>query len=136
MANEETTLKIKILLAEDNMLTGRMYLQIMEQKGFVVDHAADGNQAYEFASKGGYTLILMDVRMPGMNGLEVLEKLRDNPPETKNGPIVMLTNLTEEDLVKRAMSLGALSYVDKSNLNPEQLVQKITGVLGLPALDV
>lgn len=123
---------VRILLAEDNMSTGRMYKQIMESKGFEVDHAVNGQQAYELAYQGGYTLILMDIRMPEMEGIEVLQKLKDNPPEEKNGPIVMLTNLTEDELVKKAMSLGALSYVDKSNLNPEQLVQKINGVLGLP----
>lgn len=126
--------RVKILLAEDNFPTARIYQQIMEGKGFRVDHAADGKQALELAQQGGYTLILMDIRMPVMDGLQVLEQLLKEPPERRNGPIVMLTNLTDEALVKRAMSLGALSYVDKSNLNPEQLVSKINGVLGLPVI--
>jgi len=128
----DTTAKVRILLAEDNVATGQMYKKLMESKGFSVDHALDGQQAYEMASEGGYTLILMDIRMPKLEGLEVLEKLQETPPKQKNGPIVMLTNLTDEERVKKAMSMGALSYVDKSNLNPEQLVQKINGVLGLP----
>lgn len=123
---------IRILLAEDNIATGQMYTKLMESKGFDVVYASDGEQAYEQAHEGGFTLILMDIRMPKMDGLEVLEKLQQNPPKQKNGPLVMLTNLTDEDRVKKAMSMGALSYVDKSNLNPEQLVQKIYGVLGLP----
>lgn len=125
----------RILLAEDNLSTGKMYKQIMETKGFDVDHVVNGQQAFEYAYAGGYTLILMDIRMPLMEGLEVLQKLQETPPLKKNGPIVMLTNLSDEDLVKKAMSLGALSYVDKSNLNPEQLVEKINGVLGLPMLE-
>lgn len=128
------TYKIRILLAEDNLATGQLYRQMMESKGFEVDHAHDGHQALEFAQNGGYTLILMDIRMPGIDGLKVLEKLSQNPPKKKNGPIVMLTNLVDEALVKQAIGLGALSYVDKSNLNPQELVAKINGVLGLPAI--
>lgn len=125
---------IRILLAEDNLQTGQMYKQMMESKGFDVDHAKTGTEALELSQKGGYTLILMDIRMPGIDGLEVLSRLQKEPPIERNGPIVMLTNLSDETLVKQAMSLGALSYVDKSNLNPEQLVSKINGVLGLPVL--
>lgn len=123
---------LKILLAEDNVSTARMYQQIMESKGFTVDYASDGQAAVDLAKEGGYDLILLDIRMPKLDGIEVLEKIHDLNPEEKNGPIVMLTNLTEEVLVKKAMSMGALSYVDKSNLNPQQLVDKIHGVLGLP----
>lgn len=135
MDSSVPTRQIRVMLAEDNVSTGRMYKQIMESKGFVVDHALDGEQAFEFVHNGGYTLILMDIRMPKMEGLDVLRKLQENPPKEKNGPIVMLTNLTDEYLVKEAMSLGALSYVDKSNLNPEELVAKINGVLGLPVVE-
>lgn len=126
--------KVKILLAEDNAATGKMYQQMMESKGFQVDHVLNGSDAYMRAQHGGYTLILLDIKMPGMDGLEVLEKLQQHPPQQKNGPIVMLTNLTDEELVKRAVKAGALSYVDKSNLDPTELVSKITGVLGLPVI--
>lgn len=129
------TFKIRILLAEDNMATGELYKQMMELKGFEVDHATDGLQALNLAKQGGYTLILMDIRMPHMDGIKVLEHLQHEPPVVKNGPIVMLTNLTDEELVKKAIGLGALSYVDKSNLNPQELVAKINGVLGLPVID-
>lgn len=123
-------------MAEDNMATGQMYKQMMESKGFEVDHTTDGQQTLELAQKGGYTLILLDVRMPYLDGIQVLERLRQEPPQKKNGPIVMLTNLSDEDLVKKAVSLGALSYVDKSNLNPQELATKISGVLGLPAIEL
>lgn len=124
--------QVKILLCEDDLALARLFKKYMEDKGFVVDHARDGAEAYEKARVGGYSLVLMDIRMPRMDGLSVLQKLKDKPTDKKNGPIVMLTNLTEDALIKQAMSLGALSYMDKSNLDPNQLVEKITGVLGLP----
>ena len=129
MADTKT---VKIMLAEDHEATATMYKNILEQKGFQVDLAVDGQQALDLLQKGGYTLALLDVRMPQMDGLEVLRNLKANPPEVKNGPIVMLTNLSDELLVKEATSLGALSYMDKSNLEPSQLVQKVAGVLGVP----
>ena len=123
---------MRILLAEDNEATGQMYKSFLETKGFKVDLAINGLQAFELAHEGGYNLILMDVRMPKLDGIEVLQRLKDDPPKEKNGPIVMLTNLYDEFMVKQSVSLGALSYMDKSNLNPEELVEKVKGVLGIP----
>lgn len=128
----DSSTKTRILLVEDNLSTGQMYERILKESDFDVDYAMDGDEAWNYVSQGGYDLVLMDIKMPKMDGLTVLEKLRQNPPKIENGPIVMLTNMTEEALVKKAMSLGALSYMDKSNLNPNQLVQKIYGVLGMP----
>ena len=135
MKNMNNRPQMRILLAEDNLATGRLYKKILEENGFVVDHAVDGDQALFWCQQGGYTLILMDIRMPKRDGLQVLEELQLNPAEVKNGPIVMLTNLTDDALVKKAMGFGAMSYMDKSNLNPEQLVEKVNGVLGLPNVE-
>lgn len=125
----------KILLAEDNTATGNLYKGELEKKGFLVDLAVDGEEALGLAKNGGYSLILLDIRMPKIDGLEVLQRLKDEPPAVKNGPIVMLTNLYDELMIKQAMSMGALSYMDKSNLNPETLVDKVRGVLGLPGVE-
>lgn len=121
---------VRILLVEDNLETCRLFQKILEKRGFHVDLAFDGQEAYEKASEGGYDLILLDVMLPVMSGLEVLQGLSDKPPVGKNGPIVMLTNVGHEEVVRKAMSLGAMSYMDKSNLEPDQLVERVEEVLG------
>lgn len=122
--------KPRILLVEDNLDTCRMYETIMVNSGLVVDTAYDGQEAFEKISEGGYDLILLDVMLPKLSGVEVLEGLRINPPKGVNGPIVMLTNVGQEEVVRKTIALGAMSYMDKSNLDPQELVSKVLGVLG------
>lgn len=123
---------VRILLAEDNQATGKMYHDYLTAKGMEVDLAIDGSQALALAHTGGYSLILLDIHMPKLSGIEVLGQLKKQPPLTPNGPIVMLTNLSDEHLVQQAISLGAMSYVDKSNLAPNSLANRIYQALGLP----
>lgn len=124
--------RVKILLVEDESAVRGLYQEVLEQSGFEVEVAGDGKGAYEKMIKGGFSLILLDIKMPGLDGLQVLEKYKSVADRVKNGPIVMLTNLGDEVLVKKAIGLGALSYMDKSYLDPKQLVDKVKGVLGLP----
>ena len=126
--------KIKILLVEDNVSTGQMYKAYLDKHGYEVDYAADGEMAYAKIHAGGFDLILLDVRMPKLDGIGVLERLQENPPKLPNGPIVMLTNITDESVVQKAISLGAVSYMDKSNLNPKELGERVRGVLGVPVV--
>ena len=79
-------------------------------------------------------LILLDVMMPKMNGLMVLQTLRANP-ETEATPVVVLSNYMEPPLIQRALQLGAIEYVVKSQARPEQLVNALPLWLeGKPAL--
>jgi CheY-like chemotaxis protein len=79
-------------------------------------------------------LILLDVMMPKMNGLMVLQTLRANP-DTESTPVVVLSNYMEPPLIQRALQLGAIEYVVKSQARPEQLVNALPHWLkGEPAL--
>lgn len=117
--------KKKILLIEDDVLTRELYQEILEQEGFDLTIAADGQQGYEKASKGGYDLILLDIMMPKMDGVTLLAKLKETPPSVKNGNILLLTNLEHDVVIKQALDLGAASYFVKSNLTPGQVLEKI-----------
>ncbi len=122
--------KARILLVEDDIETCRMYETILEKSGFEVEVAFDGKEALAKISVGGYDVVVLDVRLPKMSGLEVLEELEKRPPLKSSGPIVMLTNVGEEKVVRKAMSLGALSYMNKADLEPRELVERVKGVLG------
>lgn len=115
----------KILIIEDDQFTREVYEEVLKDEGFEVTLASDGQQGLDKAKEGDYTLILLDVMMPKMNGLEVLEHLQKDPPTKKNGPIILLTNLAHDPIIKDALSKGAKSYLIKSDLTPDQLVEKL-----------
>ena len=118
----------KILIVEDDPLMIRMYQKIFIFEGFEVDMAADGEAGLEKARVGKPTLILLDIMMPKMNGLEVLGKLKADP-ETKSIPVVMLTNLAGEQDAETALAKGAVKYIIKSEYEPKQVTNMVKEIL-------
>lgn len=115
----------KVLIIEDDEFLRELYFDLVNNQGYTVDSASDGLIGLEKAQKGGYDLILLDIMLPRLDGIGVLKKLHQNPPKVPNGAIVLLTNLGQESIMKEAMNLGAAAYLIKSELNPDQVVQKV-----------
>lgn len=115
----------KILLVEDNPYIKELYTEVLQNAGFELENAEDGISAVEKMKKGGYDLILLDMVMPKAGGLEVIKAASQNPPTTKNGPIILLTNLTKDAMVQQALNKGASSYIVKSDINPGQLIENV-----------
>jgi CheY-like chemotaxis protein len=123
-----------ILLIEDDERIAKFYSILFEAKGYAVQNARDGVEGVDMATSLNPALILLDVMMPKMNGLMVLQTLRANP-ETEHTPVVVLSNYMEPPLIQRALQLGAIEYVVKSQARPEQLVNAVPMWLrGEPAL--
>ncbi len=118
----------KILIVEDDPLISEMYYDIFEFDGYELDVAANGEEGIEKARTLKPTLILLDIMMPKMNGLQVLEKLKSDP-ETKNIPVVILTNLSGTQDAKTALSKGAVKYIVKSQYNPKQVSDMVKEIL-------
>ncbi|MFH1566348.1 MAG: response regulator [bacterium] len=115
----------KILLIEDDLYTRELFEEVLKDAGFDVTTALDGELGFNKILEGGYSLILLDIIMPQMDGLEVLTKIKMNTPKQKNGPVIMLTNLSHDPIIKDALSKGANGYLIKSDLTPETLVKKV-----------
>jgi CheY-like chemotaxis protein len=123
-----------ILLIEDDERIAKFYTMLFQAKGFRVENAHDGIEGVDMAQSLNPALILLDVMMPRMNGLMVLQVLRANP-ETAKTPVVVLSNYMEPPLIQRALQLGAIEYVVKSQARPEQLVNAVPSWLrGEPAI--
>jgi len=118
----------KILIIEDDPLMLRMYQKIFKFEGFEVTVASNGEEGIEQTRKEKPTLILLDIMMPKMNGLEVLDKLK-NDPLTKKIPIVMLTNLAGSHDADKALTLGAVKYIVKSEFDPKQVTNMVKEIL-------
>lgn len=118
----------KILIVEDDPLMSRMYQKIFTFEKYEIEIAANGEEGWEKAKRTKPTLILLDVMMPKMNGLEVLEKLKaDN--ETKAIPVVMLTNLAGQQDAEAALAKGAVKYIVKSEYDPKQVSDMVKEIL-------
>ena len=126
----------KILIIEDDPLMSRLYEKIFKFEGFEVELAGDGQEGLEKVRTGKPTLILLDIMMPKMNGLQVLEKLKVDP-ETKSIPVIMLTNLAGQQDAEMALTKGAVKYLVKSEYEPKQIANMVKEVLaGYPRNEV
>ena len=119
----------KIALIEDNTVISQMYRMKFESEGFDVKLATNGENGIALVKDFSPVIILLDIQMPVMNGAEALKKIRklDNAQET---PVIILTNLGEEEAPKDLASLNISSYIVKANLTPSQVVKKVKEVLG------
>jgi CheY-like chemotaxis protein len=106
----------------------RMYQKVLKFEGFEVVPAENGQDGINAAKTHKPDLILLDIMMPKMNGIEVLEILKSDSA-TKNIPVVMLTNLSGTHDAENAMSKGALDYLVKSQFKPRDVAIKIKEVL-------
>lgn len=118
----------KILIVEDDPLMSRMYQKIFTFEGYEVEMAGDGQEGFEKAKTVNPTIVLLDVMMPKMNGLQVLEKLKLDPA-TKLIPVVMLTNLAGQQDAEEALSRGAVKYIIKSEYEPKQVANMVKEIL-------
>jgi len=118
----------RILIVEDDPLMLRMYQKIFTFEKYEVELAGDGEEGLEKAKKVDPTIILLDVMMPKMNGMQVLEKLKLDP-STKSIPVVMLTNLAGQQDAEDALSKGAVKYIIKSEYEPKQVAAMVKEIL-------
>ena len=118
----------KILVVEDDELISGMYQSIFTFDKYEVELARDGEEALKKVHEFKPTLVLLDIMMPKMNGLEVLDRLKADP-ETKDIPVVMLTNLDGKQDAETALAKGAVKYIVKSDYNPKQISEMVKEIL-------
>lgn len=113
-----------ILLVEDDRGIAGLYRQRLELEGYGVTVAGDGDSALSAAFTSVPLMVVLDVRLPGTGGLEVLEQLRKDA-RTKDVPVVILTNWEDEAAKSRALGLGALDFLLKSEVRPGELAERV-----------
>lgn len=119
----------KILLVDDDSLIIRMYQTKLTKDGYEILLAFNGEEAIIKAKKDKPDLILLDLMMPKMNGVETLEQLKKDST-TKNIPVVILTNLEDKkDDVEKAKKMGALGYWVKAEIDLKNLSSKVKEIL-------
>lgn len=122
--------KKTILIAEDEVDLREMYTMALERADFEVLSAVNGVEALEWLDRR-YTdidLILLDIVMPGMDGFEALEKIKKDERFRKI-PVLVSTNLDNDDDKQQSLGLGAKEYFVKSQHTPSELIAKIVSIL-------
>lgn len=117
----------RILLAEDDDLTAEFILHRLRKDGFEIDHFDRGDAALSAARKETYDLAIFDVKMPGMEGFELLQRTRSDSLN-QNTPVIMLTSMGSEQDISRGLKLGANDYVLKP-FSPMELMARIRRLL-------
>ncbi|MEO8104758.1 MAG: response regulator [Candidatus Saccharibacteria bacterium] len=118
----------KIFIVEDDPLMSRMYQKIFTFEKYEVEMAGDGEEALAKIPAYNPTLILLDVMMPKMNGLQVLERLKADPA-TKHIPVIMLTNLAGHQDAETALTKGAVKYIIKSEHEPKEIADMVGEII-------
>ena len=125
--DEASSDDVRVLLVEDDTAIAQMYRLKLELDGYQVEVAGDGEAALEMARGSAPDIIFLDLRLPKLDGLEVLETLRSDPI-TKTVPVVILSSYSEKELVQRGAKLGVLDLLIKSKTTPAQLAGALPSV--------
>lgn len=121
--------KTRILLIEDEEMLANMYEVKFKNEGFELEKALDGSDGLAKAKANKPDFILLDIIMPKMDGFSVLKSLKEDET-TKDVPVMLLTNLGQEEDIKKGQELGAVGYLVKANITPSEVVAEVKKKLG------
>ena len=129
MANDERNIlmsddKVQVLLIEDDPRVRQLYELVLTMEEYSVISAVNGEEGLQKAEEFLPDLIFLDLRIPKISGLDLLQILRSNP-KTTDIPVVILSNFDDEATISKGLELGAREYIIKSRITPKDLPSKV-----------
>lgn len=121
-------MKKRILLIEDEIFLRELYKRELELENLLTDAFEKGKEGLQALQENHYDLVLLDIMLPDMNGIDVLKQIKQNPA-TKDVPVAFLTNLGQDSITKEGYELGAIGYLLKSSYTPDQIVAEVKKLL-------
>ncbi len=118
----------KILIVEDDKFLRELISQKLSKEGFELVEAANGEEGVKKAKEENPSLVLLDLILPGIDGFEVLEKLKATP-ETEEIPVIIISNLGQREDIERGLKIGASDYLVKAHHTPLEIIEKIKNSL-------
>jgi len=118
----------KILIIEDDKFLRDLISRKIMMEGYEALEAADGESGVEIAVKEKPDLVLLDLILPGINGFQALEKIKNNQVSSKV-PVIILSNLAQKEDIEKGMKMGAVDYLIKAKFTPNEIVGKIRSIL-------
>ena len=129
--NPNTPQNKKILLVEDEDFIRDLYVRQLSRAGFNIKSAIDGQSGLDLLKSETFDLLLLDIMLPGMNGLQLLKGFKLQNPNSQMITI-LLTNLGQEAVIKEGFELGASAYLIKASYTPDQVVEEVKNALFNP----
>ncbi|MEK7542115.1 MAG: response regulator [Patescibacteria group bacterium] len=118
----------KILLIEDDKFLRELIIQKLGKEGYEVTEAPEGEEGLLKMKKEKPDLVLLDLILPGIDGFEVLSRMKKDP-NLASIPVIILSNLGQRDDVQKGMDLGAEDYLIKAHFTPGEIVDRIKAAL-------
>jgi len=118
----------KILIIEDDKFLRELISRKLSGEGFDISEAVDGEEGIKKIKEEKPDLILLDLILPGIDGFEVLARLREEP-KLSSTPVIILSNLGQREEVERGLKLGAIDYLIKAHFTPGEIIEKIRNTL-------
>src|SRR3989344_2610466 len=118
----------RILLVEDEESIRDLYARQLTKAGFNVTPVGTGEAALDTLKKVQFDILLLDIMLPGINGLQILREFKTMFPNS-GAKVIMLTNLGQDTVIKEGFELGANAYLIKASFTPDQVVNEVKNVL-------
>ncbi len=118
----------KILLVEDEPSIRDLYARQLTKAGHQVAAVEDGTKGLEQLKANVYDVLLLDIMLPGINGLQVLREFKTLVPNSPT-KVILLTNLGQDSVIKEGFELGAQAYLIKASYTPDQVVAEVQNIL-------
>ncbi len=118
----------KILIIEDDKFLRELVVKKLKDEGYQTEGAVDGEEGLEKVKKNPPDLILLDLILPGVDGFEVLSKIKEEAT-LSSIPVIILSNLGQKEEVEKGLKLGAVDYLIKAHFTPGEIIEKIKAVL-------
>ncbi|MBI2578059.1 MAG: response regulator [Candidatus Wildermuthbacteria bacterium] len=119
---------VRIVVVEDDKFLRELIVQKLTKEGYDVTEAVDGEIGVQKIKEEHPDLVLLDLILPGIDGFEVLKQVKENP-DTAKVPIIILSNLGQQEDVERGLKLGAVDYLIKAHFTPGEIVEKIRTIV-------
>lgn len=119
---------MRVALIEDEDFLRELYKREFEAAGFSLDGFATGEDGLAALKQNQYDVVLLDIMLPGMNGLQVLKQIKQDET-TKGIPVILLTNLGQDEVIKEGFTLGAEGYLIKAAYSTKQVVEEMKNIL-------
>ena len=126
--DEKKILKNNILIVEDEHDIREIYAEVLNMAGYKVEQAADGEKGIQKIRDDSWDILLLDIMLPGKDGIKILKEIKDNP-ELKKGIVIALTNLNSENIIQEVFGSGADGYLIKSEITPDKVVEEVNRIL-------
>jgi DNA-binding response OmpR family regulator len=114
----------KILVIEDDKFLRELISQKLLKEGYDIAEAMDGEKGVEAIKAENPDLILLDLILPGIDGFEVLSRIKSDP-NMSGIPVIILSNLGQKDDIEKGLKMGAVDYLIKAHFTPNEIVEKI-----------